>query len=51
MSEAERCIWCGQTYEDHLIWRAAEDPVPRTPCLGLRKGYRMKPKAVEDDHG
>lgn len=42
MVSALRCVWCGETLENHEALRNSNEPVPRMPCLGLKSGFRER---------
>jgi hypothetical protein len=37
--DSDICAWCNRTFKEHDEDRIPEAFIPRTPCLGLRRGF------------
>lgn len=42
MKDTDICIWCNNTYGDHVDYRKSGDIVPKVPCALLKSGFALK---------
>lgn len=42
------CMWCAKSYSEHEDSRSESDPVPKVPCLLLKRHFFRAPGGLQD---